>query len=143
MINKEKEIRNLQRQLSSIRKIAGWTLEELGNKIGVTKQTVSNLENFKTKMTQTQYIAIRSVLDYEIKTNKENIVLPKIVELLLNQTDKYSEKEYDEMSKNVEDIASSVVGGVAGTIPGAIAGGTIGLLGGNKIGTEIDRSKED
>ena len=69
---RQKQINRLQENLSSIRKIAGWTAEVLGNKIGVTKQTISNLENNKTPMNFTQYIAIRSVLDAEIEQNKEN-----------------------------------------------------------------------
>ena len=69
---RQKQINRLQKNLSSIRKIAGWTAEVLGNKIGVTKQTISNLENKKTPMNFTQYIAIRSGLDAEIEQNKEN-----------------------------------------------------------------------
>lgn len=80
------------KNLSAVRKIAGWTSEQLGEKIGVTKQTISNLENEKTKMTLTQYIAIRSIIDYEIQTNKENSVLPQVVEVLLNHYDEYSEE---------------------------------------------------
>lgn len=81
MENKKNErqlqINRLQQNLSSIRKIAGWSAETLGNKIGVTKQTISNLENKKTPMTFTQYIAIRAVLDAEIETNKDNEALPR------------------------------------------------------------------
>ena len=76
---RQKQINRLQENLSSIRKIAGWTAEVLGNKIGVTKQTISNLENKKTPMNFTQYIAIRSVLDAEIEQNKENKVLIAIL----------------------------------------------------------------
>ena len=83
------QIACLQKNLSAVRKIAGWTSEQLGEKIGVTKQTISNLENEKTKMTLTQYIAIRSIIDYEIQTNKENSVLPQVVEVLLNHYDEY------------------------------------------------------
>ena len=42
---RQKQINRLQKNLSSIRKIAGWTAEVLGNKIGVTKQTISNLDS--------------------------------------------------------------------------------------------------
>ena len=52
--NEEEIISFLQDNLSSVRKIAGWTTEEFGDKIGVTKQTISNLENKKTAMTRTQ-----------------------------------------------------------------------------------------
>lgn len=84
-IKREKQVDNLQSNLSAIRKVAGWTAEQLGDKIGVTKQTISNLENNRTKMTITQYIAIRSILDYEISNNQENIILPKVVEILLDR----------------------------------------------------------
>ena len=69
----DKEIEKLQTNLQAIRKVAGWTTEELGEQIGVTKQTISNLENRKTKMTKTQYIALRTVIDYEIATNTYNL----------------------------------------------------------------------
>lgn len=84
---RQKQINRLQKNLSSIRKIAGWTAEVLGNKIGVTKQTISNLENKKTPMNFTQYIAIRSVLDAEIEQNKENKVLPQVIAILLDSGD--------------------------------------------------------
>ena len=85
--NQQKHIRRLQDNLASIRKIAGWTAEQLGEKIGVTKQTISNLENNKSPMNLTQYIAIRSVLDHEIQSNPENTVLPEVVAILLDNDD--------------------------------------------------------
>ena len=60
------DITKLQNNLLLIRNAGGWTAEVFGDMIGVTKQTISNLENKKTEMTKTQYIAIRAVLDYEI-----------------------------------------------------------------------------
>lgn len=81
------EINKLQENLQTIRKVAGWTTEELGQKIGVTKQTISNLENKNTKMTKTQYIAIRAILDYEIDSNENNIALARVIEVLLGEDD--------------------------------------------------------
>ena len=60
------DIERLQDNLALIRKAGGWSAEEFGDMIGVTKQTISNLENKKTPLSKTQYIAIRAVLDYEI-----------------------------------------------------------------------------
>ena len=40
----EKAIERLQDNLYVIRRMAGWTAEDLGDKIGVTKQTIRNLE---------------------------------------------------------------------------------------------------
>jgi transcriptional regulator with XRE-family HTH domain len=80
----EKEIKKLQDNLLLIRKIGGWSAEEFGEMIGVSKQTISNLENKKTAMTKTQYIAIRAVLDYEIAEHPDNEALSSAVNLSLN-----------------------------------------------------------
>ena len=39
------EIAQFQEHMKTIRKVAGWTVQELGDRIGVSKQTISNLEN--------------------------------------------------------------------------------------------------
>ena len=104
------QIRRLQRNLSSIRKIAGWTAETLGDKIGVTKQTISNLENEKNIMNFTQYIAIRTVLDYEIEINKENEVLPKVVAILLDSDD-LDDENYSKVKEVADTVAATAAGG--------------------------------
>ena len=71
----EIDVEKLQNNLLLIRKAGGWSAEEFGDMIGVTKQTISNLENKKTKMTKTQYIAIRAVLDYEIANRLDDHTL--------------------------------------------------------------------
>ena len=111
---RQKQINRLQNNLSSIRKIAGWTAEVLGNKIGVTKQTISNLENKKTPMNFTQYIAIRSVLDAEIEQNKENKVLPQVIAILLDSGDELDNDEYEEIQKSVETVSAVASGGIKG-----------------------------
>jgi transcriptional regulator with XRE-family HTH domain len=136
MNTKKEQIDILQKHLSSIRKIAGWTLEELGEKIGVTKQTISNLENDKTKMTLTQYLAIMTILDYEIKDNKDNIVLSHVVEILLNRNEEFSDEEFKEISKNVETIAATASGGIKGDTlislaENLLAGPIVGPFAGN------------
>lgn len=77
----------LQNNLALIRKLAGWTSADLGELIGVTKQTISNLENNRTPMTKTQYIAIRAMIDYEISSNKDTTALAQVVHLLLDADD--------------------------------------------------------
>ena len=111
MKEREIQVKRLQNNLSAIRKIAGWTAEVLGDKIGVTKQTISNLENKKTPMNFTQYIAIRSVLDYEITNNKENEVLPKVVALLLDSEDELDEADYSKVQDIVGTVAATAAGG--------------------------------
>ena len=128
------DIKKLQVNLSSIRKIAGWTAQDLGKKIGVTKQTISNLENQKTEMTLTQYIAIRAVLDYEIENNKSNEVLPQVVHILLDIPDeKISSEDQTKINQAVATLAAASVGGVGLTglisVSAGLLGGITGLAG--------------
>ena len=108
---RNKQIKRLQQNLSSIRKIAGWTAEVLGEKIGVTKQTISNIENNKSTMSFSQYIAIRSVLDAEIANNKDNELLPKVVAILLDSEDEINEDDYSKIQDVVETVAATAAGG--------------------------------
>ncbi len=52
----QKEINRLQDNLQIIRLAVGWSLSEFGEILGVSKQTVSNLENLdrnkRTKMSE-------------------------------------------------------------------------------------------
>jgi transcriptional regulator with XRE-family HTH domain len=122
------QITCLQKNLSAIRKIAGWTAEQLGEQIGVTKQTISNLENGKTPMTLTQYIAIRSVIDFEIQTNKENTVLPQVVEVLLNRYEEYNDEDREKISESVKTIAATASGGIGGASLAAVSAGLLGSI---------------
>jgi transcriptional regulator with XRE-family HTH domain len=134
---KQKQIQLLQQNLSSIRKIAGWTAEQLGEKIGVTKQTISNLENSKTPMSLTQYIAIRSILDYEIESNQDNTVLPQVINILVDKGAELEEEDYSEIIETVDTVAASASIGKTGaslekiltslTTPGSIR--TLATLG--------------
>ena len=55
------QIQIMQDNLCDLRKVAGWTAETLAGKLGITKQTISNLENQKVKLSRIQYIAIRAI----------------------------------------------------------------------------------
>lgn len=134
MNSQANDIKKLQDNLSTIRKIAGWTAQDLGRKIGVTKQTISNLENQKTEMTLTQYIAIRTVLDYEIENNKPNEVLPQVVHILLDvPDDEISVEDHKKITQAVTTLAAASAGGVglAGlvSVSAGLLGGIVGLAG--------------
>ena len=114
MASKRNPVTLMQKNLSILRKINGWTTEELGTKIGVTKQTISNLENYKVVMTKSQYIALRSVFEYEIRCVSENQTLQRIMLLLF-----YSDITFDDTSEAAIDealnnIAAAASGGVKG-----------------------------
>lgn len=106
-----RNIKRLQENLLSIRRLAGWTAENLGDRIGVTKQTISNLENNKTPMTLTQYIAIRAILDHEMERNKENTILPEAVHILLDKD--MGDEEYNDASGKIAAVSASAAGGTS------------------------------
>lgn len=116
--NESIKIKKLQRNLSSLRKLAGWTAEALGQKIGVTKQTISNLETERTAMSKIQYIAIRTVLDYEAKTNPN---LARALSLVLDDQDS-SEGEHKANEDKVRAVAAASSAGVNSAILGTILG---------------------
>lgn len=127
-MEERKEIERLQNNLATIRRLAGWTAEQLGEYIGVTKQTVSNLETYKTKMTLTQYIAIRSVLDCEVE-DKKNETLKNVIKLLVDTPDEITDEEYEKAQDVSKVISSSVSAGVPIATAGMIMGATLpGLL---------------
>ncbi len=111
----ENEIEKLTQSLPSIRKIAGWSSEELGELIGVTKQTISNIETRKSKMSKTQYIAIRTIIDYEITEHPENELLANVVNILLDSDD----------TKENEEKAKATIKMLDKTSKTAIANGTL------------------
>ena len=106
-----RDVKRLQENLLSIRRLAGWTAENLGDRIGVTKQTISNLENGKTPMALTQYIAIRAVLEHEMEQHKENTVLPEAVRILLDQ--ELDEDDYKDASGKIAAVSASAAGGTS------------------------------
>lgn len=76
-------IDKFQDNLGIIRKVAGWTTQELADEIGVARQTVSNLETGKTPMTKLQYLALRTVFNAEI-ARCHNLDLAKVIKTLVD-----------------------------------------------------------
>ena len=59
----------MQLNLRELRSYAGWTQEELGKMLGVSKQAISMLERSETRLSQAQYVAIRALLGH-VKAEK-------------------------------------------------------------------------
>jgi len=117
MINTDYSISSLQKYLSMLRKLYGWTMEQLGDRIGVTKQTISNLEHGSPKMTKLQYIAIRSVFELEAnerdKEEKENLL--KVLNLVCDFDPNITEKQRNEALNAATVVAGAKANGVATT----------------------------
>lgn len=119
----EKTRQILQDNLKSIREILNWTSEDLGNLIGVTKQTISNLETKNSKLTKLHYIAIRTVVDFEIeKLKSTDSDRAKRAEMLLEVLSKAEAEnlDFDEISQASKLIVSSTSAMIAGTIISAL-----------------------
>jgi hypothetical protein len=120
----------LQNNLKAIRLILNWTSSDLGNLIGVTKQTISNLENQNNRLTKLHYIALRTVIDFEIenlKTTDQDRA--NRAELLLNffdESEKYAASEnksidLEQISEVSSLIAASSTVKLAAKIMGPLA----------------------
>ena len=119
----EKTRQILQDNLKSIREILNWTSEDLGNLIGVTKQTISNLETKNSKLTKLHYIAIRTVVDFEIeKLKSTDSDRAERACMLLEVLSKAEEEnlDFDEISQASKLIVSSTSAMIAGTIISAL-----------------------
>lgn len=67
----------LQENLSTLRKLAGWSAQDLAQMLGVSRATIVNLENLdRSKMSRMQYLAIRSLFGAhaeELREEREKI----------------------------------------------------------------------
>ncbi len=106
------EIERLQDNLLLIRRAAGWTAEELGDRIGVTRQTINNLEAKRNKLNKTQYIAIRAVIEAEMaKEPEETEMLGCLLEIFVDNPEKYNEKDKEELLAKANMLTPSILAG--------------------------------
>lgn len=82
---REKMITTMQTSLKQIRQVLGFGVQEFSELIGLSRQTINNLETQKNKMSSTQYIAICAVIDYYIKNKPE--LLKVILSILSSNKD--------------------------------------------------------
>ena len=106
------EIKRMQANLLLIRRTVGWTAEQFGEAIGVTRQTINNIESGRNKLTKTQYIAMRSVLDAEMVQHPEDTdMLRALLDVLVDHPDQYSERELNEMLEKANMLSPSILAG--------------------------------
>lgn len=68
---RQQMIDTMQNSLKQVRQFLGFGVQEFGDIIGLTRQTVNNLESRKNKMSATQYIAICAVIEHFTKDKPE------------------------------------------------------------------------
>lgn len=117
---------NLQLNLKLIRKVCGWTSAELSKLIGITRPTLSKMENSKDCLiTKTQYIAIRKLIDYEI-TENNNELLGTIMRVCVDNdnvttNEKKRIEDYVKKAKKGGIDNSTIAIGVAGIVGATLA----------------------
>lgn len=106
------EIERLQDNLLLIRRAAGWTAEEFGERIGVTRQTINNLEAKRNKLNKTQYIAMRAVLDAEMAASPEDTeILKCLLEVFIDNPEKYDSRDREALLAKANMLTPSILAG--------------------------------
>lgn len=113
-------VERLRENLPEIRKIAGWSGEELGGMLGLSRQSISKLETGLSTITVAQYIAIRHLLDAWMAFHPENKTLPRVITLLLDDRRIWG-AEYTKLQRVVKTIAATATGGAEQAAIDAIA----------------------
>ena len=138
------EIARMQEHLLLIRRTVGWTAEEFGERIGVTRQTINNIESGRSRLTKTQYIAMRSILDAEVLQSppEETEMLRLVLDALVDHPEDYSAEERARIREKANMLAPSILAGATtradvskqwlkdvGALAGLSAGALLGALG--------------
>ena len=110
----DEEIKRLDEILLLVRGAVGWTAQEFGDRIGVTRQTINNLETHRRNchLTKIQYIASRSVLDEEMEKHpKDTEMLRVILDAFVDRPEKYKDEERMEMYKKARMLSPAIMNG--------------------------------
>ena len=122
------EIERLQDNLLLIRRTVGWTAEEMGDRIGVTRQTINNLEAKRNKLNKTQYIAIRAILDAEMNQfPDETEMLRCILDVFIDNPEKYKKEDRDALLEKANMLTPSILAGT--TSRKAVSKELVGIAG--------------
>lgn len=107
----EEKVERLQKNLYLIRASAGWSASELGKKLGVSRQMISNLESGRNKMTVMQYHAIRNVINDEIESCEEEdtAMMRALLFALVDEPERFSPEEYNKVLSDANLLVPSII----------------------------------
>ena len=106
----EEKITRLQENLSLIRTCAGWSAAALGEQLDVSRQMVSSLENGRNRMTRMQYLAIRKVIEDEIRqAPEETVLLRDVVRVLVDEPEAFSAEDRARVLADASLISPAIV----------------------------------
>ncbi len=109
MVINEEAITRLGEVLGLARQSLGWSTEKLAEQIGVTRQTVNNLESGRGKLSKTQYMALRCLFDDEMESHPEETeMLATILEVFVDHPEKYDEDKRKQIRDSIALLAPGV-----------------------------------
>ncbi len=131
------EIKRLQNNLPTLRACANWSVQEFADMLGVTRQTINNLEkDGGTEMSKIQYLAIRSLFSYEIEKNN-NKKLSDLLYYLVDHPEKLNQEKQAMLSQQAKVLSSAIKGGASTTDVDDIWSSILEIIGITAIGTAI------
>lgn len=95
---KQRQIETMQLSLRQLRLMLNIGVQEFSDIVGLSRQSVNNLESGKVKMNAVQYLAICAVLDHFIESQPENI--PIMCSILNSNDTMYDGELYGELPGN-------------------------------------------
>jgi transcriptional regulator with XRE-family HTH domain len=102
----------LGENLLLFRQSLGWSAAELGERVGVTRQTINNIENPNntTKLNKTLYLAIRCVFAEEISSNPDGTkILQELLAALIDNPDDYNEAQRKDIIEQAKMITPLIM----------------------------------
>lgn len=85
-------IENFQSSMKAIRLLMGYSMVELAEYVGVTRQTINNLESGKSKMSVMQFLSVAAVVDNYIAANGN---MYQAIETILDSNNRTSMNRFD------------------------------------------------
>lgn len=99
------EIELFRSNMSTFRRMAGWTAAELAEKVDLSRQTIVNLETRENSMSCLQYIAFRSLFE------REALLQEKAGNKVLLESLSYFLTKDSSSSDQIRTIAAAKAGG--------------------------------
>lgn len=102
-----KDIKRMQDNLKILRVSMGWTAAEMAEKLGVSRTSISNIENHVYSMDRLYFLAIHKIVEDELDSSVGFHELPSFI--LTYYIDDPSWFDSEEEEKDIRDIINSVV----------------------------------
>ena len=103
------EVKNFEKNITLIRRTAGWSAEEFGKRVGMSRQSINNIETGKYHLTKPHYVAMRYALNEEIKEHSDDTkMLAIVLDAFVDRPNAYSDKVKDEIEQKAKLLSPAI-----------------------------------